>query len=156
MTGSVTVQEVLTVARCIPHILCRGLVRIRCVHELPAVIQYLSLRHYINGGIVSGQIRDLYPSDTFRVYTSTLVNLFIKLLWCSYLKLLLFVFWCCPVTSDVFLHLNSWLHKKDCFDLSLVSLICHSMALPTNYPDTSPHVYADMSKWNVQIMLRLY
>jgi len=63
------VQEVLTVGQCVPHILCRGLVRIRCVHELPAIIRYLSLRHYINGGLVSGDIRDLYPADTFRVCT---------------------------------------------------------------------------------------
>jgi len=63
-------QEVLTVAQCVPHLMCRGLTRIRCVHELPAVIRYLSLRHYINGGIIRGQIRDLYPSDTFRVRTT--------------------------------------------------------------------------------------
>ena len=61
-------QEVLTVSHCVPHILCRGLARVRCVHELPHVIRYLSLRHYINGGIVRGEIRDLYPSDTFRVW----------------------------------------------------------------------------------------
>jgi len=65
----VCLQDVLTVKQCIPHILCRGLARIRCVHELPAVLHYLSLRHYVNSGIVQGQIRDLYPSDTFRVCT---------------------------------------------------------------------------------------
>jgi len=98
------VQEVLTVAQCIPHILCRGLVRIRCVHELPAVIRYLSLRHYINGGIVNGQIRDLYPSDTFRVcIVSTSANYFVTVL-CFYLELLLFVdlILISPVTGDVF------------------------------------------------------
>jgi len=61
-------QEVLTASHCVPHILCRGLVRIRCVHELPRIIHYLSLRHYINGGILRGEIRDLYPHGTFRVW----------------------------------------------------------------------------------------
>jgi len=75
VTGHVVVlQEVLTVAECVPHILCRGLARIRCVHELPAIIRYLSLRHYINGGIINGPIRDLYPLDTFRVYTCSSVG----------------------------------------------------------------------------------
>jgi len=66
-------QEVLTVSHCVPHILCRGLARIRCVHELPQIIHYLSLRHYINGGMLHGEIRDLYPSGTFQVCACSII-----------------------------------------------------------------------------------
>jgi len=43
------------------------------VHELPQIIHYLSLRHYINGGMLHGEIRDLYPSGTFQVCACSII-----------------------------------------------------------------------------------
>jgi len=55
------------VKRCIPHIICRGLVRIRCLHELPSIIHYLSCANHINVGVFRGPISDIFPPGNFQV-----------------------------------------------------------------------------------------
>ena len=45
-------QEWLTLEKCIPHLICRGLLRIKCVLELPAILRFLTLKGSINTGFV--------------------------------------------------------------------------------------------------------
>jgi lysine-specific histone demethylase 1B len=56
------VQQVLTVDQCAAHIVCRGLVRIRCIQEVPAVLLYLTRIQYINTGLLTGSVADIFPS----------------------------------------------------------------------------------------------
>lgn len=43
-------QEVLTLQKCAPHVVVRGLVRIRCVQELDRVLYFMSRKGLINTG----------------------------------------------------------------------------------------------------------
>lgn len=45
-----SVQEVLTPQKCAPHVIVRGLVRIRCVQELERVLYFMTRKGLINTG----------------------------------------------------------------------------------------------------------
>lgn len=92
-------QELLTVGQCVPHVLCRGLVRIRCVLELPAILRFLSFKNYINTGIISGPFHDVFPQHSIKVsFTSVIERRF---------ELLILINPCTPnATSTVFVRFS--------------------------------------------------
>lgn len=59
-------KEALTVEKCISHLICRGLVRVRCIQELPSIVHYLTRKAYINTGIFSGSLHGIIAPGTFR------------------------------------------------------------------------------------------
>jgi len=46
-------QEVLTPQKCAPHIMVRGLVRVRCVQELDRVLHFMTRKGLINTGVLT-------------------------------------------------------------------------------------------------------
>lgn len=50
-------KTLLTPEACCRHIICRGLVRIRSIVELPNILFYLSLKGFINSGVLNGSIK---------------------------------------------------------------------------------------------------
>uniref|UniRef100_A0A2K6BZ27 Lysine demethylase 1B n=1 Tax=Macaca nemestrina TaxID=9545 RepID=A0A2K6BZ27_MACNE len=56
--------EALTPQKCIPHIIVRGLVRIRCVQEVERILYFMTRKGLINTGVLSvGADQYLLPKD---------------------------------------------------------------------------------------------
>ncbi|XP_039520073.1 lysine-specific histone demethylase 1B isoform X2 [Pimephales promelas] len=55
-------KEVLTLQRCAPHVIVRGLVRIRCVQELERVLDFMTRKGLINTGVLQVK-RPLLPES---------------------------------------------------------------------------------------------
>uniref|UniRef100_A0A8C0N828 Lysine demethylase 1B n=2 Tax=Canis lupus familiaris TaxID=9615 RepID=A0A8C0N828_CANLF len=56
--------EALTPQKCIPHIIVRGLVRIRCVQEVERILYFMTRKGLINTGVLSvGTDQYLLPKD---------------------------------------------------------------------------------------------
>ncbi|KAK7139656.1 hypothetical protein R3I93_016709 [Phoxinus phoxinus] len=55
-------KEVLTLQRCTPHVIVRGLVRIRCVQELERVLDFMTRKGLINTGVLQVK-RPLLPES---------------------------------------------------------------------------------------------
>ncbi|XP_068850379.1 lysine-specific histone demethylase 2 isoform X2 [Capricornis sumatraensis] len=56
--------EALTPQKCIPHIIVRGLVRIRCVQEVERILYFMTRKGLINTGVLSvGPDQHLLPKD---------------------------------------------------------------------------------------------
>uniref|UniRef100_A0A8C5VI13 Lysine demethylase 1B n=1 Tax=Microcebus murinus TaxID=30608 RepID=A0A8C5VI13_MICMU len=56
--------EALTPQKCIPHIMVRGLVRIRCVQEVERILYFMTRKGLINTGVLSvGADQYLLPKD---------------------------------------------------------------------------------------------
>uniref|UniRef100_A0A667HG61 Lysine demethylase 1B n=1 Tax=Lynx canadensis TaxID=61383 RepID=A0A667HG61_LYNCA len=56
--------EALTPQRCIPHIIVRGLVRIRCVQEVERILYFMTRKGLINTGVLNvGTDQHLLPKD---------------------------------------------------------------------------------------------
>ncbi|XP_070261768.1 lysine-specific histone demethylase 2 isoform X8 [Myotis yumanensis] len=56
--------EALTPHKCIPHIIVRGLVRIRCVQEVERILYFMTRKGLINTGVLSvGTDQRLLPKD---------------------------------------------------------------------------------------------
>uniref|UniRef100_A0A7N5JB98 Lysine demethylase 1B n=1 Tax=Ailuropoda melanoleuca TaxID=9646 RepID=A0A7N5JB98_AILME len=56
--------EALTPQKCIPHIIVRGLVRIRCVQEVERILYFMTRKGLINTGVLSvGTDQHLLPKD---------------------------------------------------------------------------------------------
>ncbi|CAH1773154.1 unnamed protein product [Owenia fusiformis] len=53
-------KEYLTVDRCVPYLICRGLVRIRCHYEIDRIIRYLTQKGAINTGILRNLPKEIY------------------------------------------------------------------------------------------------
>ncbi|XP_077599360.1 lysine-specific histone demethylase 2 isoform X2 [Stigmatopora nigra] len=53
-------KEVLTVKKCVTHVVVRGLVRVRCVEEMERVLHFMSRKGLVNTGALSVQ-RPLLP-----------------------------------------------------------------------------------------------
>lgn len=45
-------QEVLTPQKCVPYVIVRGLVRVRCVQELDRVLHFMTRKGLINTGVL--------------------------------------------------------------------------------------------------------
>lgn len=61
-------QEALTPQKCIPHIIVRGLVRIRCVQEVERILYFMTRKGLINTGVLSvGPDQHLLPKDYHNV-----------------------------------------------------------------------------------------
>ncbi|XP_045407818.1 lysine-specific histone demethylase 1B isoform X3 [Lemur catta] len=57
-------KEALTPQKCIPHIIVRGLVRIRCVQEVERILYFMTRKGLINTGVLSvGADQYLLPKD---------------------------------------------------------------------------------------------
>uniref|UniRef100_A0A8D1FSV2 [histone-H3]-N(6),N(6)-dimethyl-L-lysine(4) FAD-dependent demethylase n=1 Tax=Sus scrofa TaxID=9823 RepID=A0A8D1FSV2_PIG len=57
-------KEALTPQKCIPHIIVRGLVRIRCVQEVERILYFMTRKGLINTGVLSvGPDQHLLPKD---------------------------------------------------------------------------------------------
>uniref|UniRef100_A0A667HHG2 [histone-H3]-N(6),N(6)-dimethyl-L-lysine(4) FAD-dependent demethylase n=1 Tax=Lynx canadensis TaxID=61383 RepID=A0A667HHG2_LYNCA len=57
-------KEALTPQRCIPHIIVRGLVRIRCVQEVERILYFMTRKGLINTGVLNvGTDQHLLPKD---------------------------------------------------------------------------------------------
>lgn len=52
ITFGVIFQEFLSVESCVRHVICRGLIRVRCILELTRIIEFLTVRGYINTGLL--------------------------------------------------------------------------------------------------------
>uniref|UniRef100_A0A8C6DS46 Lysine demethylase 1B n=1 Tax=Moschus moschiferus TaxID=68415 RepID=A0A8C6DS46_MOSMO len=56
--------EALTPQKCIPHIIVRGLVRIRCIQEVERILYFMTRKGLINTGVLSvGPDQHLLPKD---------------------------------------------------------------------------------------------
>ncbi|EPY73572.1 lysine-specific histone demethylase 1B isoform 1 [Camelus ferus] len=61
-------KEALTPQKCIPHIIVRGLVRIRCVQEVERILYFMTRKGLINTGVLSvGTDQPLLPKDYHNV-----------------------------------------------------------------------------------------
>uniref|UniRef100_A0A8C0QYL0 Lysine demethylase 1B n=1 Tax=Canis lupus dingo TaxID=286419 RepID=A0A8C0QYL0_CANLU len=61
-------KEALTPQKCIPHIIVRGLVRIRCVQEVERILYFMTRKGLINTGVLSvGTDQYLLPKDYHNV-----------------------------------------------------------------------------------------
>uniref|UniRef100_A0A452SVE3 Lysine demethylase 1B n=1 Tax=Ursus americanus TaxID=9643 RepID=A0A452SVE3_URSAM len=57
-------KEALTPQKCIPHIIVRGLVRVRCVQEVERILYFMTRKGLINTGVLSvGTDQHLLPKD---------------------------------------------------------------------------------------------
>ncbi|XP_008566695.1 PREDICTED: lysine-specific histone demethylase 1B isoform X3 [Galeopterus variegatus] len=57
-------KEALTPQKCVPHIIVRGLVRIRCVQEVERILYFMTRKGLINTGVLSvGADQYLLPKD---------------------------------------------------------------------------------------------
>ncbi|XP_045353225.1 lysine-specific histone demethylase 1B isoform X2 [Leopardus geoffroyi] len=57
-------KEALTPQKCIPHIIVRGLVRIRCVQEVERILYFMTRKGLINTGVLNvGTDQHLLPKD---------------------------------------------------------------------------------------------
>ncbi|KAM9666810.1 lysine-specific histone demethylase 2 isoform 4-T5 [Trichechus inunguis] len=57
-------KEALTPEKCVPHIIVRGLVRIRCVQEVERILYFMTRKGLINTGVLSvGTDQHLLPKD---------------------------------------------------------------------------------------------
>eukprot|EP00069_Balaena_mysticetus_P014047 bmy_08415T0 len=57
-------KEALTPQKCIPHIIVRGLVRIRCVQEVERILYFMTRKGLINTGVLTvGTDQHLLPKD---------------------------------------------------------------------------------------------
>jgi lysine-specific histone demethylase 1B len=72
MTISVP-QEVLTPQKCAPHIVVRGLVRVRCVQEMDRVLHFMTRKGLINTGVLAVS-RPLLPERYRSVSTVLLAS----------------------------------------------------------------------------------
>ncbi|KAK2192337.1 hypothetical protein NP493_33g03006 [Ridgeia piscesae] len=55
---SLNCKEFLSVESCVRHVICRGLVRVRCVEELTRIWEFFTVRGYINTGILHNVPRE--------------------------------------------------------------------------------------------------
>ncbi|XP_055118727.2 lysine-specific histone demethylase 2 isoform X3 [Symphalangus syndactylus] len=61
-------KEALTPQKCIPHIIVRGLVRIRCIQEVERILYFMTRKGLINTGVLSvGADQYLLPKDYHNV-----------------------------------------------------------------------------------------
>ncbi|NP_001426053.1 lysine-specific histone demethylase 2 isoform 10 [Homo sapiens] len=64
MKPNTAIKEALTPQKCIPHIIVRGLVRIRCVQEVERILYFMTRKGLINTGVLSvGADQYLLPKD---------------------------------------------------------------------------------------------
>ncbi|XP_064219092.1 lysine-specific histone demethylase 2 isoform X3 [Aotus nancymaae] len=64
MKPNTAVKEALTPQKCIPHIIVRGLVRIRCVQEVERILYFMTRKGLINTGVLNvGTDQYLLPKD---------------------------------------------------------------------------------------------
>ena len=60
-------QEVLTLEKCVSHLILRGLVRIAIIPQLEKILEYFTIKGYINYGIL--KITQEKPLPIFRPAT---------------------------------------------------------------------------------------
>ncbi|XP_063488301.1 lysine-specific histone demethylase 2 isoform X12 [Symphalangus syndactylus] len=64
MKPNTAIKEALTPQKCIPHIIVRGLVRIRCIQEVERILYFMTRKGLINTGVLSvGADQYLLPKD---------------------------------------------------------------------------------------------
>ena len=66
-------KEVLTPQKCAPHIVVRGLVRVRCVQEMDRVLHFMTRKGLINTGVLAVS-RPLLPERYRSVSTVLLAS----------------------------------------------------------------------------------
>ncbi|XP_063488302.1 lysine-specific histone demethylase 2 isoform X13 [Symphalangus syndactylus] len=68
MKPNTAIKEALTPQKCIPHIIVRGLVRIRCIQEVERILYFMTRKGLINTGVLSvGADQYLLPKDYHNV-----------------------------------------------------------------------------------------